>query len=62
MDDESSRVLTFDPNGPQRRALIRKLSKRAVPGNYFWRSVEDIQGYEGDYTPADHGMHWSDNR
>lgn len=51
------------PQNEKRKAqLIRELSKKAVPGNATWHRIEELQGFEGDYTPADAGMHWSDNK
>lgn len=27
----------------------------AKPGNFFWRKAEELQGYDGDYSPIDAG-------
>ena len=31
-----------------------------VPNDFHWKAAEAL-GVQGDYTPADEGMHWSDN-
>lgn len=65
MDDEKHRVPTVyrtDPAERRIRELIRPLRKRAVPGNWAWQRIEALQGYDADYSPADHGMHWSDSK
>ncbi len=51
-----------DANKRRREELIRKLAPKALPGNFAWRKLEELQGFEGDYTEADHGMHWSDTK
>jgi hypothetical protein len=54
--------MTLTPQNERRKAqIIRQLEKKAVPGNIAWQRIEELQGFDGDYTPADHGMHWSDN-
>lgn len=39
----------------QKRAehLIRSLAPRAEKGNSYWKRVEALQGYEGDYSISD---------
>jgi hypothetical protein len=42
--------------------VIQRLLKKALPGNAAWRRLENEFGYSGDYSAADEGMHWSDNK
>jgi len=51
--------MTLLPENEKRKEqLIREYSKKVrAPGDYWWRKVEELQGYEGDYvygeeTPA----------
>lgn len=37
------------------------LSAKAIPKNAAWRKLEDLM-FEPDYSDADAGMHWSDNK
>ena len=49
-------------NIKRRDEIVRELLPKAIPGNSYWRRIEALQGYDADYTEADHGMHWSDNK
>lgn len=40
----------------KRQQLIERYSKLATAGNWAWRRVENLQGYDGDYIPEDAGM------
>jgi len=44
------------------RARLHNMIRRAEPGNHFWHLCEEEFGWEGDHTPADHGMNWGDNK
>lgn len=41
--------------------LLRSYEKKAAPGNYYARKLENEYGYCLDYSEADHGTHWTDN-
>lgn len=34
---------------------VRRLLKKASPGNWAWRTLENEYGFSGDYTAADEG-------
>lgn len=34
---------------------VRRLLKKASPGNWAWRTLENEYGYSGDYSAADEG-------
>jgi hypothetical protein len=40
---------------------VRRLLKHAKPGNIPWMILENEYGFQGDWSPADTGMHWYDN-
>ncbi len=42
-------------NEQTKRRFIREYEKKAVPLNWAWRKVEELQGYEGDRTERDYG-------
>lgn len=37
----------------RREAFIAELAPKALPGNFYWRRVEALQGFEGDWRPED---------
>lgn len=37
----------------RREQFIRELYPKALPGNYYWRRIEALQGYDGDWRPED---------
>ena len=44
------------------RNRITFLFKHASPDNWAWHMLQSEFGFSGDYTEADNGTHWSDNR
>ncbi len=42
-------------NELEKRRLLREWSKKAVPMNYWWKKVENMQHYDGDRTERDFG-------
>lgn len=45
-------VLTEENREDMREGLIAYYLKKAKPGNWFWRKVEELQGFDGDYIPG----------
>ena len=42
-------------NEKRREEIIRELRPKAIPGNWAWRKIEMLQGFDADHTDADHG-------
>jgi hypothetical protein len=65
VEEHNQRVYAGDmpvENKQQLRYRIKHLLKYALPGNVPYRILETEFGFTGDYTEADSGTHWSDNR
>lgn len=59
--EEAVAHVPFENRGTA-RSIVRNLLKHAKPGNWAFHKLQNEWGFDGDYTPADEGMHWSDNR
>jgi hypothetical protein len=51
---------TNDENEQRRQEFIANhVAHSKTPNDFHWKAAEAL-GAQGDYTPGDEGMHWSD--
>ncbi len=55
-DEDIARIKESHPiNTVEHLKRVRRLLKYAQPGNVPWRILENEYGFDGDYSPGDHG-------
>lgn len=55
-DDDVERIRQMYPTNVEAHLRrVRGLLRKAQPGNVPWRILENEYGFDGDYSPSDHG-------